>query len=102
MTPMLEVTHNKALNLYKEYLCIGGMPSNILSYIKNDKDITKFEDEITNIILTSYIADMSKYTQNTESIRNSKIYHSIPSQLGKENKKFKYSIIETRGKSKRI
>lgn len=102
MIPMLEVTHNKALNLYKEYLCIGGMPSNILSYIKNNKDIMKFEDEITNNILTSYIADMSKYTQNTESIRNSKIYNSIPSQLGKENKKFKYSIVETRSKGKRI
>ena len=29
-----------------------------------------------------------------ESIRNAKIYNSIPVQLGKENKKFKYSLVE--------
>ena len=46
------------------------------------------------IIITSYLADMAKYTENTESIKNSKIYNSIPKQLGKENKKFKYSLVE--------
>lgn len=29
-----------------------------------------------------------------ETIRNNKIYNSIPAQLGKENKKFKYSLVE--------
>jgi len=37
---------------------------------------------------------MAKYTENTESIKKSKIYNSIPKQLGKENKKFKYSLVE--------
>ena len=67
MVPMLESLHEKALKLYYE---------------------------INNIIITSYIADMAKYTQNIESIRNARIYNSIPAQLGKENKKFKYSLIE--------
>ena len=40
------------------------------------------------------MADMAKYTVNMESVRNAKIYNSIPAQLGKENKKFKYSLIE--------
>lgn len=52
------------------------------------------------MILTSYLADMAKYTQNTESIRNSKIYQSIPAQLGKENKKFKYSLVEKSARSR--
>lgn len=94
MTPMIESIHEKALKLYYEYICIGGMPSAILNYIDNQKNITKFDDEINNIIITSYIADMAKYTENIESIRNAKIYNSIPAQLGKENKKFKYSIVE--------
>ena len=94
MVPMLESLHEKALKLYYEYICIGGMPVAILNYIDNEKNITKFDDEINNIIITSYIADMAKYTQNIESIRNSRIYNSIPAQLGKENKKFKYSLIE--------
>ena len=94
MTPMLESLHEKSLKLYYEYICIGGMPAAILNYIDNEKNITKFDDEINNIIITSYIADMAKYTQNIESIRNARIYNSIPAQLGKENKKFKYSLVE--------
>ena len=94
MTPMLENLHEKALKLYYEYICIGGMPAAILNYIDNEKNITKFDDEINNIIITSYIADMAKYTENIESIRNARIYNSIPAQLGKENKKFKYSLVE--------
>lgn len=94
MEPLVEPLHKKALNLYYEYMCIGGMPIAIKEYIENGKNIVKYDDEIEDIILTSYLADMAKYTENTESIRNNKIYNSIPSQLGKENKKFKYSLVE--------
>ncbi len=94
MKPMIESVHNKALNLYSEYLCTGGMPIAILNYIEHNKNIFKFEDEILNMIVTSYLADMSKYTENIESLRNNKIYNSMPAQLGKENKKFKYSLVE--------
>ena len=81
MEPMLEPTHEKALKLYNDYLCVGGMPAAILNYIENGKSILKFNDEIINIIITSYLADMAKYTENTESIKNNKIYNSIPLQL---------------------
>lgn len=100
MEPMLETVHQKALKLYNEYLCIGGMPSNILEYIRNEKDISKYQDDLSNIIITSYLADMSKYTENTEAIKNNKIYNSIPEQLGKENKKFKYSVVEKSARSR--
>ena len=39
LKPMLDVTHKKALDLYNEYLCIGGMPAAILNYIENNKNI---------------------------------------------------------------
>ncbi len=94
MKPMLEATHNKALNLYNQYICIGGMPAEVLNYIEHNKNILQFEDEILNMIITSYLADMCKYTENIESLRNNKIYNSMPAQLGKENKKFKYSLVE--------
>ena len=100
MKPMLEATHNKALTLYNEYICTGGMPAAILNYIEHDKNVLKFEDEVLNMIITSYLADMSKYTENMEAIRNNKIYNSMPAQLGKENKKFKYSLVETSARSR--
>lgn len=52
MESMLETIHEKALNLYNEYMCIGGMPSNILEYIKSGKDISKYKDDLSNIIIT--------------------------------------------------
>lgn len=100
MEPMLEPLHQKALKLYNEYLCIGGMPAIITEYIKQEKNIQKTSDEFLNIILTSYMADMAKYTENTEAIKNTKIYNSIPAQLGKPNKKFKYSIVEKSARSR--
>ena len=100
MVPMLEATHKKALSLYNEYLCIGGMPASIINYIEHNKDINKFEDNVLNMIITSYLADMSKYTENIEALRNNKIYNSMPAQLGKENKKFKYSLVEKSARSR--
>lgn len=94
MTPMLAAVHEKALKLYNDYICIGGMPIAILNYIEHGKDVMKFEDDVLNMIITAYLADMAKYTENIEAIRNNKIYNSMPAQLGKENKKFKYSLVE--------
>lgn len=100
MLPLAEPLHKKALDLYYQYMCIGGMPIEIKEYIEKGKNILKVDDEMKEMILTSYLADMAKYTQNTESIRNSKIYQSIPAQLGKENKKFKYSLVEKSARSR--
>ena len=42
---MLEPLHEKALKLYYDYMCIGGMPISILDYIEKNKDINKIDDE---------------------------------------------------------
>lgn len=100
MKPMIESVHQKAMKLYREYMCIGGMPAVVVQYIKDNKTISQMCEEIHSIIITSYLADMAKYTENTEGIKNAKIYNSIPRQLGKENKKFKYSLIEKSARSR--
>lgn len=93
-TPLVTSLHNYALNLYKKYLILGGMPAVINNYFNNDSDITKVDFEISEQIITSYLADMNKYTENTESIKNSKIYNAIPKELARENNTFKYSIVD--------
>lgn len=87
-----ELLHKEALELYKEFLIVGGMPIVVESYLKKAEAI-KYT-EIQNLILSAYIADMAKYTENTQSIKTISTYESIPSQLGKENKKFQYSMIQ--------
>lgn len=93
-TPMVTPIHNHALDLYKNYLIIGGMPAIINDYLNNEKNITKVNFELSEQIITSYLADMNKYTENTESIKNSKIYNAIPKELARENNTFKYSIVD--------
>lgn len=94
--------HERLLELYRIYLYIGGMPESIKNYIKVNEDILSWDKSIVKDIITSYITDMSKYTEsNFESIRIEKVYNSIPSVLARESKKFQYKDIEE-GAKKRI
>lgn len=86
--------HEKAINLYKNYLILGGMPAIINNYLENNKKITETNLDIQDQIITSYLADMNKYTENTESIKNNKIYNAIPKELARENNVFKFSIVD--------
>ena len=91
---MIEILHNKAIKYYQDYLLIGGMPQAILNYIKNDKNIMKFDRIIHQSIIMAYISDMRKYTMSAaETIKMNEIYETIPRQLAKDNTKFKYNIM---------
>lgn len=100
-TPMDTVLHEKALNLYRLYLCVGGMPEAIKNLLDNNKDILKFDKTIIEDIILSYLNDMNKYVQNkTESIRIESIYKSIPSQLGNKSNKFQYGKITSNARKR--
>lgn len=90
--PLNEGLHKEAMELYKEFLIVGGMPMVVKSYL-NKNEIMPYAD-IQNLILSAYTADMAKYTENNQSIKTISAYESIPSQLGKDNKKFQYSMIQ--------
>ena len=91
---VLDSIHEKALDLYKKYLILGGMPKVIENFIENDLNIANVDFELQDYIITNYLADMNKYTDNTEGIKNSKIYNAIPKELARENNNFKYSIVD--------
>lgn len=87
--------HDKLIDMYRTYLCIGGMPAAILDYKNVNEDILLWNRNILKNIILSYLADMNKYTlNNSESVKIEKVYNTIPSSLAKENKKFKYVDIE--------
>lgn len=83
------IIHEKLLKHYKMYLFLGGMPEVVQSYTVNN-DIIEVRN-IQNEILNAYKRDFSKYTTASEAIRISEIWNSIPLQLARENKKFKYT-----------
>lgn len=87
--------HDKLIDMYRAYLCIGGMPAAILDYKNVNEDILLWNRNILKNIILSYLADMNKYTlNNSEAVKIEKVYNTIPSSLAKENKKFKYVDIE--------
>lgn len=86
-----DIIHDKLINYLKMYMFLGGMPEVLNDYIKNN-DIETAR-EIQNEILEAYSRDFSKYADKNQAIKNSEIWKSLPLQLAKENKKFKYADV---------
>ena len=102
MSPMSDFAHEQAITLYKQYLCIGGMPEAVNNFVENDLDILKFDSHIISDIKDMYIADMQKYVKSSlETVKIEKVYKSIPSQLAKDKKNFQYNFIEETGRKRK-
>ena len=92
--PMNEVLHNDLLNIYRNFLCTGGMPRMVQQYIDKNKDLSLCGQFILSDINAGYISDMHDNAVNVnEAIKIEKIYKNIPSQLAKENKKYQRSKV---------
>ncbi|WP_302619490.1 ATP-binding protein [uncultured Oscillibacter sp.] len=95
MEPLPNALHQEAIELYREYLLIGGMPACINAFLESGSflDVPLVQNEI----LDNYIADMAKYASNTDSVKIRACYNSIPAQLAKDNKKFQYKVVQKGG-----
>jgi len=74
--PMVEILHNKAIKYYQDYLLLGGMPQAVLNYIKNDKDIMKFDKVILPVQSYLVIASKRRHTRRGGCYHISPIFHS--------------------------
>lgn len=92
MHALSSIIHEKLLSYYRRYLYVGGMPEVVGEYVStgNMEIVRKVQCEI----LEAYKRDFSKYTNALQAIKSSEFWHSIPHQLAKENKKFKYKDIK--------
>ena len=85
--------HDTALDLYRLYLVVGGMPEAVLQYLER-KDLDLLHSVQKNIS-NGYIADMAKYASPLETTRIMAVFRSIPAQLAKANHKFQYRLIKS-------
>ena len=89
--------HERALELYRSYLLVGGMPEAVLAFSEsNDYGSAA---RVQENVLDLYIADMAKYAQPYETARIIEAWKSIPAQLAKENKKFQYKTVRSGGRA---
>lgn len=91
-TQLQEALHQEALQEYYHYLIVGGMPAAVLSDTAEQPTIR--QDEIRQMILDSYVADMAKYAKAGETVKIYAAYDSLPVQLAKDSKKFQYKLIK--------
>ncbi|HBD06262.1 MAG TPA: ATPase [Firmicutes bacterium] len=97
-SPLAKPFHNTAMELYKNYLFVGGMPEVVEEFVKtNNFELVRIKQYN---ILQSYFNDMSKYNKATEIPKVKLVYKNITTQLAKENKKFKYSLIKSGGRAR--
>ena len=90
--------HDTAMDMYKTYLAVGGMPRAVLEYV--DKQDFDFVSAVQRVLNDSYVADMAKYATPTETTRIMAAWNSIPAQLAKENHKFQYKAIKSGARAK--
>lgn len=92
-----ESIHHILMDDLRSFLFVGGMPEVVLEYVtsKNMETVRTIQSEI----VSSYERDFIKYSDPFQAIKSKEVWNSIPYQLGKENKKFKYSDIKSNARS---
>ena len=89
---MPQILHESALELYKQYLIVGGMPECVMQFSQTKDYILVRHTQ--NTILESYLNDMSKYNNLNEIKKTRLTYDNITVQLSKSNTRFQYKLIK--------
>ncbi len=94
---MIEVKPLSALqmevlfNLFRDYICIGGMPEVVSTYIKNNNFSGTLS--LQKQLLKDYEEDITKYVEGLDKAKVKAVYNHIPTFLAKENKRFQITKI---------
>ena len=96
-TPMPSALHDAAMQLYRQYLVVGGMPECVMQFVQTKDYILVRHTQDT--ILASYLNDMSKYNNLNEIKKTRLAYDNITVQLSKKNTRFQYKLIKKGGRA---
>lgn len=94
-----EAVNRKFETLFREYMAVGGMPEAVNTYeaTKNFSEVQQAQEKI----LDSYADDISNHARGEMKTRVREAYQSIPRQLAREYRKFKYSEIDHHATSRK-
>ncbi len=92
--------HEKMMELFKEFIVVGGMPRVVSTYIETHdfNQVIKIQKEI----IESYKMDISKYAKDNERAKIHACFLSIPKQLAKDYKKFRFNLVEKDGRANKF
>lgn len=95
--PMPAALHDAAMQLYRQYLVVGGMPECVMQFAQT-RDYILIR-HIQDTILASYLNDMSKYNNLNEIKKTRLAYDNITVQLSKKNTRFQYKLMKKGGRA---
>ena len=93
--PVPMAFHQRMSQYLHTYMIVGGMPEVVQSFV--DFHNLSMVHHLQQQIYQNYLFDIAHYASGTEKIKAEKCYRSIPMQLGKENHKFQYGVVEHKG-----
>ena len=91
--------HEKFRTLLLEYTIVGGMPEVVDDFIRR-KDFNRVQF-LQEKIISSYDDDIANHAKGAEKVKVRSCYDSVPGQLARENKKFKYSAVEKKATARK-
>lgn len=91
-SPMPIAFHDAAMQLYRQYLVVGGMPECVKQFAET-RDYILIR-HLQDTILSSYLNDMSKYNNLNEIKKTRLTYDNITVQLSRKNTRFQYKLIK--------
>ena len=94
----IKLLRSQYIKYLREYYFVGGMPEAVSCFVETN-DATRVREVQSNILFT-YQKDISKHVPTAEANRINMVWHSMPSQLVKENKKFIYGVAKPGGRAK--
>ena len=89
--PMGQAMHRKAMDFFRQYMIVGGMPQAVAEYGKT-KDFDRV-DRIKRDILALYRDDIAKHAEGYQ-LKVRQIFDDVPAQLQKHDKKFKLASLK--------
>ncbi len=89
---VVKFAHNKLIDWLKQYYVVGGMPEVVAKYAQ--KGTLEQVRKLQNDILKDYEKDFSKHAPKELVPRIEQIWHSLPRQLARENKKFLFGLVK--------
>ena len=92
--------HEKLMDIFREYIVIGGMPEVVSNYLEN-KNLNEI-DLIYNSIVTNNRKDITKYIDRDKKLKIKEIYDLIPFELNKQNKRFLLNDINSKSKNELV
>jgi predicted AAA+ superfamily ATPase len=98
LTKIPEIFHSQLIDAYKVYLCCGGMPETIVRYLES-RDWNEV-DKVNRQTLAAYMLDFSKHIDSKDIPRLHRLWNNIEDNLAKEDRKFKYSLIEKNARAR--